>query len=167
MGFLTLIDSIASEYLRMLNVIYNIYFRYELEYDDFYDDIIYYQNKNTSETLDPLLIQELIKRCTDEWKTLLTKICKNLIDNVELNEEYKPMLRIELKKVKKIYQKIKHDRMLPDEYEKIFNDELDPLKDDVEVKLYEKKHESKTSRKNLFYSGFIGFLIGLLFYFLK
>lgn len=169
MGILTLVDIIASEYLRMLYKINEIYSRYNLgdEDMDLSEDIKYYSSKNS---YDDSEIQGLIEKCNSEWKNLLIKICENLIIKVESENEYLNLLRIELKQVKQIYAIIKKEKKLPDEYEKIFDEELDELKDRVEVKFSEKDFDKRLYKKGLFYGGIIGLfialIVGILLYYL-
>ena len=154
-----MVDPKAGGYISSLQNINAIYTRYDFSggEKDLSDEINYF---NTKETYSDDEIQNLQNKCIDEWKLVLTKICDILIKNVESNEEYHKILKIELKQVKNIKLDLKHGKKLPDDYENIFYNKLDGLKDNVEVKIDGKKIDRKNFNKSLIYGGLVGLASG-------
>lgn len=156
---MTVVEQKADGYITSLFKINDIYSHYDFggEEKDLSDEINYYYTKKTYSDDE---IQSLQNKCIDEWKLILIKICETLIKNVESNKEYQKILKVELKQVKKIHIDLIHGKKLPDEYEKIFYEKLDELKDKVEVKIDDKNFDKKLFNKSLFYGGLIGLASG-------
>lgn len=154
-------DQKAEGYVTSLLKINDIYSHYDFEGDekDLSDEIKYFSDKQNYSDDE---IQHLQNKCINEWKEILIKICEILIRNVESDEIFQKILKVELKKVKKIRLDLEHGKKLPDEYEAIFNDKLDELKDVVEVKIDTKHIDKKLFNKSLVYGGVIGLASGFV-----
>lgn len=123
----------SFEYLRILYKINEIYTRYKLESKDLLDVIHNFESKKTYSEND---LNNLEKKCRNEWKKALSLICGSLIKSIESKNLYKELLKIEYKETEKIKNKILNQKLNLEDYEKIFDFDLDKLKDNLDVKLF-------------------------------
>ena len=68
------------------------------------------------------------------------------------------LLRGELKQLRRINKKIKYTTLNLDKYEDVYSNEWEELKDDIDLKLYKEKRESR----RFWYSISIGIILSTL-----
>jgi hypothetical protein len=90
------------------------------------------------------------------------KICDYLKKEIESNEKYIKLLKIELKQVIRISVNVKHEHKKLDEYEKIYDGELDKLIDKIEVQIDIDKFDKKRFNWSLFLSIVSGLVGGFI-----
>ena len=102
-----MVEPIISEYCRIfyrINEIYsNSIFGNEI---DLLDEISYYNSKESYSDDEIIGVEQ---KCIDEWRTLLIKICNELINKIESNKDYIKLLKIELRKINSILINVNHD----------------------------------------------------------
>lgn len=121
-----------ESYLRILQKINDIYSDYEVADKDLLDEINYYEDK---ENFLEQEIKEIQNKCEIEWKELLIKLCENLITKIESRNDYKKILKVELKEARKIRQELIKEKKTIEEYEKTFDNRIIALRDSVEINI--------------------------------
>ena len=155
-----MVEPIISEYIRLFYKINEIYSHHTFDNEtDLLDEISYYNSKSLYSDIE---IQEVEKKCVDEWKTLFLKICDYSINEIESNKNYIKILKIELKQLKKLSVNMKHGHKKLDEYEEIYDGKLEKLIDNVEVQIDKDKLDEKQFKWGLFISIIAGFVGGFV-----
>ena len=153
-------EPIIAEYLRLFYKMNEIYSHSDFDNRiDLLDEISYYNSKESYSDEEIIKVEQ---KCIDEWKSLLIKICNDLLKKIQSNKDYIKLLKIESKEVKSILIDLNHDDKKLYEYEELFDKKLVLLKDKVEVKIDETNLDKKLFRKGLIYGGIIGFGIALI-----
>jgi len=148
-------DKPQIEYLVSLHKLKDAYFKYNLDsYEDLESLISYHQNKLSYSDGDLIRIEV---KCEREWGRLLINICEGIIKKIERSKKKEKIYSKELKEAKLMLQKIRNNEQKLGEYEKIFSEEIEPLKQDFDGKL----EKEETEWKRFWLGLLIGFVIGL------
>lgn len=144
-----------SEYLRILYKINEIYTRNlpKVNYD-LLNEIEYYSSKKLNQN-DLITLHNF---CLNEWNKVLKKLGELLVTKIESKKKFKETLRVEQKEIKKVIIRLEKNCIELSDYEKIYDEDLDKLKDKIEVNLSIEKFEMKK-----FWPGIIwGFILGII-----
>ncbi len=142
----------VSEYLRILYKINEVYSKTKLDYD-LLNEIDFYQKSKLKKNE----IKDLENKCLEEWKTLILKLIE-ILESKTSKKKYKELLISELKDVSKIKTKISNKSFNLVEFENIFDNELEKIKDNIETKLNKEKQNNKK-----FWLGItLGFILGVI-----
>lgn len=133
-------NPIIKDYLRILYKINDIYIRFDLDEKDLEDEINYYHNKDAYSEEE---IKELQNKCESEWKEVLIKLCNGLIAKIASKGDYKKILKVELNQAKKIYQELTKEDKTLDEYEKLFDNKYNDLRNTLEREIAKYEIENK------------------------
>ncbi|MCK4796217.1 MAG: hypothetical protein KAT05_02480 [Spirochaetes bacterium] len=155
-----MIEPIIANYILQFQKISEIYSTFDKK-TDFLDEIYYYNTKTSYSDEEIIGVEQ---KCIDEWKKVLLKLCDYLINKIEVNKKYINILKIELKQVKKIYINIKNEPKKIDEYEEIYDDTLDKLRDIIEVTIYKDENANKRFKINWFLAIVGGFITGYILF---
>ncbi len=149
-------DNPKSEYLRILYKINEIYTRHlPNEKYDLLNEIEHYSSKNNLTQNDLINLQNF---CLNEWNKALKKLCALLIKKINSKSKFKEVLKIELKECEKINIKLENNCIEVSEYEQIYDEDLESLKDKVEVKFSIEKFE----RRKFWIALILGLLFGII-----
>lgn len=142
------------DYLRVLYKINDIYIRYELNDKDLEDELNYYYNKDDYSEAE---IKDLQNKCEIEWKDVLLKLCEGLIARINSKQDYKKILKPELDEAKRVYHELDKEKKTLDEYEKLFDNKLNELRDKIEKETAKYGIENKRFFLNIIIAIIIAF----------
>lgn len=151
-----------DEFIKILYKINDIYSKLFKGYD-LQDEIEHFNSKKKFNKKE---LTKLKNKCETEWKLLLSRICKAIINKIDKNKFLSEKLPKQYKHTKRIQSKINNNDLSLDKYEKIY-DEIDDIIDDIKI---ENNTRIRTFKDRLidWIIGFgIGVVISIIIYYLE
>jgi len=144
------------EFIVSLHKLKDNYQKYGVDsYEDLESLTRHYGDKPSFNDSDLLRLQY---KCEREWDSLIRKICDEMIRKIEKSKKKEKVYANELKEAKSILQKVANNTLKLGEYEKIFREEIEPLKSDFDGKMEKEKGEWK----RFWFGMIIGFILGVV-----
>jgi len=144
------------EFILSLNKIKDIYNNYKdiKDYDDVQSSCYYYETKKSFSEAN---LRRLEYKCESSWNIVLSLLCESIIKKCEKNDKSKKIFSKELKKAKLLKEKVKNNTFKVGDYEQIYLEELQDLKEDFEAKVEKENIEWK----RFWWGILVGFIFGV------
>ncbi len=123
-------------------------------------EISYYEAKKNYSDEDLKIFEQ---KCKDAWVKLTSLICEDLIRKIRRKKKIAKLFAIEMKEIKKIQQEVRINKLSLEEYEDLFDDRVDRIRDVAQTKLFKEKLEFKRFVWGIVIGGVIGLIVGLMF----
>lgn len=144
-------------FISILHKIKDLYQRYDdINTDEDLENLIYfYEKKRFYSDKD---LQKLQLKCSEEWKNVLIALCDSIKDKIGSSKNKQKLFGAHLRKAERLKVRIEENNLELEDYENIFYNEIEGLKDSFDSAII--KH--RLEWKRFWWGLFIGFVLGIV-----
>jgi len=143
-------------FISILHKIKDLYQRYDdINTEEDLENLIYFYEKKESYSKRDL--QKLQIKCSEEWKEVLLVLCESIKNKIGKSKNKQKLFGSHLRKVERLRVKIEENNLELEDYENIFYNEIEGLKDSFDSSIL--KH--KLEWKRFWFGLIIGFVLGI------